>query len=360
MSIGTISTNLTFILMLIFLVKGIIDKRQFDLNLNRIYLALFLYMIVYSISYITTLQVDAFYYIQLILLFIFILESTRMNMGIMNIKLVGYIMGITVVFLFIHWIASGLSFDGFKSIFRNPNYLAVLLFCVLYFKIIAFKYSSSMEKVYIAFLIFINLILIFATNARSVLVAIGVIVVSRVVLQYYSKFFPYVFHMVIILNLLFLFIYTKIQNSHVGVYLNDLSLHFFGKPLYHDSGRSVIWEQLFQKISENPLFGYGLGTNAKDLIVTNYTAHNQFLQIIIEVGMVGFVIFIFLLYSIWKLLIKRLDSSVAVWSACFFLGILVYENFEMTLFQNNYSIAILQWMIITIGINFKNFERKID
>lgn len=36
----------------------------------------------------------------------------------------------------------------------------------------------------------------------------------------------------------------------------------------------------------------------------------------------------------------------------FFISIIVQQNFEVTLTQNQYTIGLLQWIIIAFGLNF--------
>ncbi|OZU88372.1 hypothetical protein CIL03_12035 [Virgibacillus indicus] len=349
-NIGELSIYLSFVFMLLMLIKSFIVRETYNSSLKMIYWSIALMMIINSLSFITTNKVDSLYYCQLMLLYLFILGLIRVKWSTRHIKLLGYISGLTLILLFAHWILSDFSVHRFKSIFRNPNYLAVLLFCLFYFKVLIVKYSNRIEKIYFISLIGMNFVLIYATNTRSVLIAFGVILISWLFSKYYRKLFHYIFYVTIAFNILFLFIYIKIQNTAIGLFLDNLSIQLLGKSLY--SGRSELWDRIINKIIENPLFGYGLGTNARDITDTTLTSHNQYLQVLIETGIIGLILFIFLLYAIWLLLIKNLDNYVSRISACFFIGILVYENFELTLFQNNYSIAMLQWVIILIGINF--------
>ncbi|MFD1170840.1 O-antigen ligase family protein [Oceanobacillus caeni] len=207
-----------------------------------------------------------------------------------------------------------------------------------------------MEKVYFSIVLLANLFLIYITNSRSILLAILIMLIAWMILSRMKKVSSNLLYLILFINFVFLFIYTKLKETELGNSLNELSLEYTNKNLF--SGRSEIWEQLFVKITEQPFFGYGMGIRASDIITIPLTAHNQYLQILIEVGFIGFAIFLFFLYTIWKLLLKNRESSLAKLSAAFFIAILAYESVELTLFQNNYSIAILQWLIITIGINF--------
>jgi len=161
----------------------------------------------------------------------------------------------------------------------------------------------------------------------------------------------------------FMGIYIWLKTTSIGNALNDLSLSIFNKNLF--SGRIEVWEQIFHKIMEKPFLGYGVGVDARMFTEQRLTAHNFYLQVLLENGVVGLIIMLLVLFGIWKLLNRNLESFAARWSACFMLGLLVYENLELTLTQNNLSIAMFQWLIITFGIQFiikspDNDEEKIE
>lgn len=349
-NIGEISTNLTLILMFWFLIKGYINRLKYDVSLKGIYITLTLLMLIYTLGFFRSDYVDTFYFLKVIFLFLFILGAVRIKWNTTQIKLIGYVLGVTTLVLFVHWILSGYPTSAFKSIFRNQNYLAVLLFSMLYFTIITIKKSGKLERLFFLGISLINLILIVTTSSRSVLIGIVIVILAWVILKHFRDKFSYLIYIIMFGNLFFVAAYVGIKNTGIGSFLDHISLSIFGKSLF--SGRSEIWAEVIHAVFNKPLFGYGVGVNASDVSSLNFTSHNLYLQLFLEVGLIGFLIFFLFIFIIWKILNYRLDNFVSKWSACFMLGILVYESFELTLFQNNYSISMLQWLIITIGINF--------
>jgi O-antigen ligase len=55
------------------------------------------------------------------------------------------------------------------------------------------------------------------------------------------------------------------------------------------SGRDVIYTALIELIKDNPIIGYGIGTAE---IYTGYTAHNIILQILLESGVIGLLVWL--------------------------------------------------------------------
>lgn len=350
-TIGDISINVTFVFMFVYLIKGYMNQIRIQVPLTNVYISIFLFAVVFSASYYVSERADAVYLLKLLLFLTFILGAIRTRWNPKSIKIAAHLLGITVILLFLHWVRSGFPVNEFQSIFRNANYLGVFLFVIWYFKILAIKYGSKLERVYFTLLMVLNLILIYSTSTRSVVIAAVVILFVWVILKQFRNLFPYLFYIVVILNVLFLFTYVKVQNTSLGMFLDNISVKLLDKSLF--SGRGDLWVEIWQKVVEKPLFGYGMGTEASDITSFSLTAHNQYFQFLLEQGFIGLVVFLLLLFSIWKLLVKRLNYYPAKLSACFFLGILVYENFELTLFQNNYPIAFFLWLIMVIGINFE-------
>lgn len=358
-NIGQVSTILTFILMYGYLIKSWLKRGELKSSLTYTYIAFALMMAVFTCSYFNTDHSDTYYFLKVISLFFFILGLIRMKWNATCIKAIGYLSALVTISLLIHWIRLGFPTFAFESIFRNQNYLAVLLFSMFYFNILTIKYSEKLERVIFSVLALVNIILMLMTSARSVLIGTVVIIISWVILKHFKGIFSYLIYLVVLGNIAFVIVYVGIKDTIIGNALNQLSRAIFNKNLF--SGRSELWEGVIQAIAKNPWFGYGVGINASDVSDTNFTAHNLYLQLLLEVGIVGFIVFFLLMLSIWKILNKQLDNFAAKWSACFLLGILVYESFELTLFQNNYSISMLQWLIITFGINFatrNSFQQK--
>lgn len=125
------------------------------------------------------------------------------------------------------------------------------------------------------------------------------------------------------------------------------------------SGRNDIWIVLSEMIKEHPLFGHGMSTVASDLIGNDKSAHNLYLNTLIQIGYIGFACVIIILFIIWMRLTSIRNDFFVRLSGAYMIGILIHQNFEITLFQNQLSIGILQWLIMAIGLSrIFNFNKK--
>lgn len=324
-----------------------------EIPLTAIYIALFLMIVMVSISFISSDYLENMAdIVQLNFLLLFILGSARMHWNRSLIKLAGYIFGIATLLIFLHWVQSGLPMFGFKSVYRNENYLAVLLFSFFYFNSVSLRLGKGLERVLFLAITFINIVLIAATSARSVFISLLSVLVFWAILKFYRPLFNKLIYIVLAGNFLFIGLYVLLSKIQLGTILNEWSRSLFNKNLF--SGRTEIWIGVMNEVVHKPFFGYGVGVKASHIADTHLTTHNMYLQILLEFGIIGVILFVFLLIAIWRVLVKRLDHFVVRFSSCFLLGILIYLSFEVTLFQNNYSIALFQWLIMTIGIHYKD------
>ncbi|MEM1138559.1 MAG: O-antigen ligase family protein [Pseudomonadota bacterium] len=66
--------------------------------------------------------------------------------------------------------------------------------------------------------------------------------------------------------------------------------------IFNTSGRQAIWPIFQEAIAVNPLFGRGLGTGAIILLLDQRTevasAHNEYLRLLVDVGVVGLIVYV--------------------------------------------------------------------
>jgi len=148
---------------------------------------------------------------------------------------------------------------------------------------------------------------------------------------------------------LFVVLYPYLNTIPVFIDFNHQIYEITGKNFF--SQRERLWIVLIEAIKEQPITGYGSNVLPTDIIGKEVSAHNLYLQIFLQVGLVGLLLFLFMLWQIWEILrLGSLNLQVRITGA-FFIGILVHQAFEVSLTQNHLSIGMIQWTIIGIGIN---------
>jgi O-antigen ligase len=117
--------------------------------------------------------------------------------------------------------------------------------------------------------------------------------------------------------------------------------------------RTVIWAFALQMIEARPVLGYGYGVfwDSVGSVARVVNAHNGYLTVILDVGLLGAFLFVVLLMrTSWQCYSLILSSRmfVATWPAAVILGLMVNNLTEAELFSPNG----VQWclLIIVTGI----------
>ncbi|WP_160154380.1 O-antigen ligase [Microbulbifer sp. ALW1] len=121
------------------------------------------------------------------------------------------------------------------------------------------------------------------------------------------------------------------------------------------SGRQIIWPILTDLISQKPLLGWGGGALLREFYSDeSWSAHNLYLQIMLQTGILGVALLLWLFWKIWQRLIGIEDDSIRAVGCAFFLMIMFHNAFEVILLQNLFSIGILFWIFIGIVLKFNS------
>lgn len=118
------------------------------------------------------------------------------------------------------------------------------------------------------------------------------------------------------------------------------------------AGRLDIWFNGIEIWKKKPVLGHGIGTFGEMHLVSAgiwKVAHNVYLQILVELGLVGIILFII---TIWRLLYNRemQESIIEKGSQSAFIGILVVSFFLGTL---NYDYL---WVVIFLSTASRNVQ----
>lgn len=225
--------------------------------------------------------------------------------------------------------------------FQNANSLGMIAYLMIC-SILFFKPRLTVW----AWVFGVALILI--SESRSSLLGLLVFFTTYVVLPRLLRlrlsgvyFFSFVVATAVVLSFT-----VGILFPELNVEMNRLSREIFQKNL--DSGRSSMWSMLFELMEGYEVWGRGGGVQVKDISSIEYSAHNLYLQIYMQLGLVGEFMLIALLYSIWNFSFNGRDVYKVRIAASAFIGLLVINCFEVTLFQNNLVLSLP--ILVLVGI----------
>ncbi len=114
------------------------------------------------------------------------------------------------------------------------------------------------------------------------------------------------------------------------------------------TGRTEIWEQTLKMLAERPLLGHSTASFWQLRIVASTgvwfsNAHNGYLQLLIDLGLIGFVTFVLqLLVSLVRsLAFAQRPEPAALWPYCVTALVLVYNLVEVSVVEENSIVWVL-------------------
>jgi len=255
---------------------------------------------------------------------------------------------------FIHW---QLGFSGrVFSFLGNPNFFSSYLVSIL--PVYFYLFEKEKKSVYFACFLF-NFLMIFFTKTRGSIIAGIVLVVFLIYFSLKNNFFSKRF-----LKIFSIFV---LLFSAIFILRTDLKLSFNDSSIKE---RIFKWKVAFAIFKRNPVFGCGIGN-----VKTNFALyqakvrekfkiklkgtseskiHNDFFQILSELGIFGFVIFLYLLFVIFKNGLSLKDKVLTATIISGVIGIVVnsLSNFPLQL------PATLSMFILYVVLSANN-EKKV-
>tara|TARA_X000000950_G_scaffold280941_1_gene376573 strand:+ start:2681 stop:3793 length:1113 start_codon:yes stop_codon:yes gene_type:complete len=260
--------------------------------------------------------------------FIVILSSLK------NLKFFNYFIIATLISLFIESVL--INFRIFDSVIINGNLLVrsnafagfganvnISSFSILIKTAVPvfliFNYKNYLIRALSLFFIFSSFLSIFLLMSRAAIIALILVFISILILVILSKRKVYYlkYGLIIITLLTSIFSYNFINEKNA---YNTLTERFSNvtNPVADESvnERFNFYTSAIKSIGDNPLLGIGIGNwkiksidLSKDIIISYrvpYFAHNDFLQFLAEIGIIGGICFMF--YIFYPLCISFLRS----------------------------------------------------
>jgi len=296
-------------------------------------------------------ELGLFVTLQIPCMLVFFLGASSITWTEARFRLLQEMAGVVMLLAFAGWMVSERT-ANYAFVFENPNTLGGYAFCASFFlwTMPTRKLSWGTSLQLLGLLSGLTVMLASGERASwlSLLAMFGTYWLwprlSRARRLHRGYF-------VAILGMLvsFVFLYTSWTQDPTFQRYDQIIYAHTGKSLF--SGRHNIWPLLLEVWGERPWLGLGAGFMPQKMLPYEVSAHNLFLQITVQVGLVGLVSFLFLLLGIWRAFWQARHDPLARASGSYFVGLLTYCVFEVTLTQNNLSLALFQWLILGIGIS---------
>lgn len=203
------------------------------------------------------------------------------------------------------------------------------------------------------FFILATLLILEITDCRSGMLSIVLFVGF---LLFFSKaierrWFHRLFSAVVLLVPIF------IVNLIIGLYsspwaqqLNEISLKYTDKLFF--SGREDIWIYMYNKMGTGLTMLFGQGAP----IVGN--SHSLYMEILWSTGIVGLVLYLLVLWSVYRYLYRYIQDKIVKLSIFMFSAVYLMQTFESIMFSVN-GINIIPYIILSIGLGRSLYLKKL-
>lgn len=263
---------------------------------------------------------------------------------IMIINMLGVVMLVFDIdyFLGIKHVVMGRDTKRISSIVGNPNKLGILNTLAL----MNLFYLVSIDKIkirmFFIYLISIIITIFILTGSRNSILTTIVFIITYYILVIckYRKYSQKMNKIFWFMNICFVIIaiiltFSVINKGIVG------TISIFMRGDYTLSERDIAWNYLLDLFSDNYLLGIGLGNTYNYLSSTNigvYSAHNNYIGLLAELGLIGFsILFILIslkLYQLIKLIkcnnVTNEKKILLRYVLCFGVSISIYSIMEVS------------------------------
>lgn len=239
----------------------------------------------------------------------------------------------------------------------NPNTIA--MFCVIGMMgyIISFTLERNIKKKFLIFIIMmISIYMLYMTDSRNAMLMYIIAFISclfakkifrtKIILKIYTIFS-------LIASGLVAMIVNVINNLEIMEKILVFSKEVFGKATLF-SNREIFWEECKYYIGNNWLFGTG------NSLYEKMYSHNMFYSAVYAYGLIGFIIYIAIIYQIIKFIYKYAkEDLVSITSSLIFLAIMYGQITENMLFTSDTNV-FFAYIFLSIGLSraINNKEKK--
>jgi len=225
------------------------------------------------------------------------------------------------------------------SVLIHPSYLAmyVLLSLLISFEFVTDKTLKVYKRMLWSIAIVVFLIVLYLLSSRSSFLAVGIVIPLFFFLKYYKKL-PRIVTLLFVILLITSIVFAIRQHDRIKYSKDGVTKGNITEVLKNDI-RYSIWKSAYGVIKHNFVLGVGTGDASdalkKEFITRGYVnglydnlnAHNQYLETLLENGIIG--LFIFL--SILGYMIYITFSEKNLLFGMFILMILIFFFFETIL-----------------------------
>ena len=256
-----------------------------------------------------------------------------------------------VIILAVIWIpVSGFQLSRYAAYYSHSNYLGSMMFHIGIILALVHYLDKTQKKGRFVLEETVVFFIAAISNSRSAIFALiifwGLLFVFKTGKKKHTKQ-SYKFNAAIFGAIIFAVavtvIYPRLVNTSLGLSIEMISRKYLSKNFF--SGRHILWDRILKLTAESPIIGYGLSATPGMYIDTSFSSHNLWLQIMLQTGITGLLLFVLFLFAVIKKIKVSRSDKIGIAYIC---ALIFHECFEVTLTQNEFSTGIIAWIIFGI------------
>ena len=342
----------------IFLKEKIIIKKIPLTTFWSLFLLFSLVSISYSVSRIDSikmfLKLFDFYLIYLISYFYFTKYKYKKHYFIKALSIAYILPCLLGIYQII--IKTGLSgpeqFNRIYGTYSHPNIFAFNLLLLFTILSISYLYTKNIKKRKLLFLFLVLItILILYTLTRSAWIGLIIFIISLILI--YKR--RYILKYLILISVL-IFIFIILTNYTPLKYFDWTDITFIKRVFISNTfvtswqWRTNTWSEMSIYIRQSPIIGFGLDTyrflrekQIYSIYEDPYYAHNDYLKFLIELGIIGLLLYLNLIFQILRKIFIKFKNSQNKKYLIALIGISVI--YFLALVDNILMATSLQWVL---------------
>ena len=245
----------------------------------------------------------------------------------------------------------------------HPNSFALLLIffsvIVIYFIFIS---SKKINKIFLSLYLLLLFILLIFTYSRTGLIFFILFFLLLCVRFYRNKKYITILILILTFGVLMFPVYEQRMQVFTRIGESIYNIFVLGQDIHTSSfdWRLINYKYLLKAYVSKPLFGYGLGAANRLSPWKDYIyAHNDYIKILVETGLMGLLGFLSVLGNLWYILFKKSKTLVKFEQKLFaFLMMCFFTPYIFACFFDNYFMdtffQYLFWSQIALINNFND------
>lgn len=334
----TLCVFIAFPFLLIYLIL-----KKLEINLYYMDLFVILILILSFLSQFWTVDIDVwannfFWYFICVLVFYLVRFSTIKKM---DFKIISFFCIISIIY---NIFQINLDQNGYSGRYQiegiNINFTAYSAAAILYIYILIYRFKIVNSSLILLLFNFLSFLLIFLLQTRGALISVFLmwtwLLLDNIVLR---KFRP-----IYIYSLFFIGLAVTLGLFNFLLLLMDV--YFFKARATGDlSGRGEQWNLAYSIIKDNPILGIGIGS-FESINPDSIAVHNFYLNIILELGFIGFLVYCLCFISLF---VNKFKVNVNE-NLKFTFGLFLSFILPISL-SGNWQLAPILWLVFALTFN---------